>query len=138
MICLYAGNLHLTLYSQFFKYSITYVCACNKHNGIIWIQEDYKLMVNKIAKPDVYSLKQTNESFAALTKCVWATWKSWYAQCPCVWLKFEFTLVQKAHVRSNNSVSEDYQRNHFLSSRQEFGNILILNFVTLSGTHPMA
>ena len=25
-------------------------------------------MVNKIAKPDVYSLKQTNELFAALTK----------------------------------------------------------------------
>ena len=48
-----------------FSDTVKLIMPVNKQDGTICIQDDYKLMVNKIAKPDVCPLIKTDELFTA-------------------------------------------------------------------------
>ena len=48
-----------------FSDTVSLIMPVNKQDGTICIQDDYKLMVNKIAKPDVCPLIKTDELFTA-------------------------------------------------------------------------
>ena len=48
-----------------FSDMVSLIMPVNKQDGTICIQYDYKLMVNKIAKPDVCPVIKTDELFTA-------------------------------------------------------------------------
>ena len=48
-----------------FSDTVSLIMPVNKQDGTICIQDDYKLMVNKIAKPVVCPLIKTDELFTA-------------------------------------------------------------------------
>ena len=48
-----------------FSDTVSLIMPVNKQDGTICIQDDYKLMVNKIAKPDVCPLIKTDELLTA-------------------------------------------------------------------------